>query len=296
MKFVINFTNNIILKYNLIDHEIVTSWKNLIEACSTRDMCPNNHYVGYASKHLVEQRIERLNQLADIINSFVPDRVIKHPIATDNYQHSLSIMHVHFPDLKNDPSYAFMWDMLTEYNDIIHWLEASMPLLDKSSFFRVTLDFNKSNKTFLPIPDSAYELFTGEYNFGDLSLHYTHVGKNASELFTTNDLVCPSDQFVPQHTYGASVRMHFFDYFHNTEEQKDRLKSNWEQFYVTRGGKEFWGYDITDPKIAFGFMKIGSLESITIANESYSIPQSIEELNDFRKQLVETSVIGWVIE
>lgn len=296
MKFSVNFTNNITLKYNLINHEIVTSWKNLIEACSISDLCPNNHYLGYASKQLVEQRIERLNYLADTINSFVPARVIKHPITTDNYQTSLSIMHVHFPDLKNNNAYEFMWDMLTEYNDIIHWLEASMPLIEKSSFFRVTLDFNKANKPFLPIPDSAYELFTNECNFGDLLLHYTHVGKNASELFTTNDLVCPPDQFVPQRTFSASVRMHFFDNFHNTPEKKDRLQRNWKQFYETRGGKQFWRHDFNDPKIAFGFMKIGSLESITVANEMYPIPRSNEELNDFRNRLVETSVMGWIIE
>ena len=297
MKFIVNFTNNITLTYNLIDHEIVESWKNLIEACSTDDICPNNHYVGYASKNLVEQRIERLNYLADTINSFVPNRVIKHPITLDNYQQSLSIMHVHFPDLKNNNAYEFMWDMLTEYNDIIHWLEASMPLIEKSAFFRITLDFNKSNSAvFLPIPDSAYSLFTNECNFGDLMLHYTHVGKNASELFITNDLVCPADQFVPQSTFNASVRMHFFDYFHTIPEQKDRLKSNWKEFYETRGGKDFWRYDFNDPKIAFGFMKIGSLESITVSNESYDIPKSNEELNDFRNKLVETSVIGWIIE
>jgi len=296
MKFVINFTKDITLKYNLIEHEIVDSWKNLIEAYSINDLCPNNHYVGYASKQLVEHKIDRLNYLADTINSHVPNRVIKHPITLDNYQESLSIMHIHFPDLKNDSNYEFIWDILTEYNDLIHWLEASMPLLEKSMFFRVTLDFNKSNARFLPIPDSAYDLFTNECNFGDLMLHYTHVGKNASELFITNDLVCPIDQFVPQRTYSASVRLHFFNNFHKTTEQKDRLKSNWENFYIQRGGKEFWGYDIDDPKIAFGFIKIGSIDTINIAGKMLEIPSTHEMLNDFRRILVDTSVIDWKIE
>ena len=297
MNFVINFTKDITLHYDLIDHEIVTSWKKLIEAYSISDLCPNNHYVGYASKQLVESKIDRLNYLADTINLHVPNRVIKHPITLDNYQESLSIMHVHFPDLKNDSNYEFLWDMLTEYNDIIHWLEASMPLIEKSAFFRITLDFNKSNNAvFLPIPDSAYSLFTNECNFGDLMLHYTHVGKNASEIFITNDLVCPKDQFVPQQTYNASTRLHFFDNFHTTSEQKERLLNNWKNFYTLRGGKDFWGYDIDDPKIAFGFMKIGSLCKITVSNQSYTIPKSVEELNDFRQMLAESSAVSWIIE
>lgn len=289
MKFIVNFSNNTKLIYDLIDHEISRSWSTLIINHNISDICPNNHYVGYASRTLVLSKIDRLNQLADIINTRVPDRVVKQPITLTDYTNSLSVMHVHFPELKNDENYRDIWNYLTEYNDIIHWLEGTLPSLDHSRFFRITLDFNKAKTQFLPIPDSAYELFTSECNFGDLCLHYTHVGKNANEIFMTNDFVCPQDQFVPQRTFSASVRMHFYDNFHSTTEQKNRLQNNWNQFYIDRGGKDFWGYDIDDPKLAFGFLKIGHISEIRINDE-------ISELNDIREHLAESTIIDWNIE
>ena len=127
-------------------------------------------------------------------------------------------------------------------------------------------------------------------------LHYTHVGKNASELFVTRDFVCPPEQFVPQRRFSASTRLHFFDHSYYTQLQKDRLQLSWKKFYQARGGKDFWGYDLDDPKIAFGFMKIGSLSEITVSGQQYNIPKTINELNDFRQKLVETVVIDWKIE
>lgn len=296
MKFIVNFSDGITLTYNLIDHDIVQSWSTLISKHTILDLCPNNHYLGYASKELAQQKIDRVVYLADLINERVPNRVIKQPLSLTQYRKALAVMHVHFPDLKNNIAYQDIWDILTEYNDIIHWLESSLPQLGKSSYFRITLDFNKSNTDFLPIPESAYELFTYECSFGDLMLHYTHVGKNASEIFITRDFVCPPEQFVPQRTFSASTRMHFFNYFYDTQLQKDALQLNWKRFYNERGGKDFWGYDVDDPKIAFGFMKIGSIDSITISNETYALPKSLTELNDFRDMLVNAHIIDWKIE
>lgn len=296
MKFTVKFTEGCKLQYNLVNHDIVNTWASQITNHTIDDLCKNNHYVGYASKSLVQSKIDRLNYLADTINGRVPNRVIKQPIGFDNYNHALSIMHVHFPELKNDSNYQDIWDILTEYNDIIHWLEATLPLLDQSIFFRITLDFNKSKTAFIPIPESAYKLFTSECCFGDLLLHYTHVGKNANEMFMTKDYVCPKDQFVPQRTFNASVRLHFFNNFHDTEESKNKLQQLWIDFYNKRGGKDYWGYDIDDPMLAFGFMRIGSLSSITLNDNDYEIPKTIDELNYFRDKLVNTEVISWNVE
>lgn len=295
-RFIIKFSDDCNLTYDLIDHSITKSWSNLIVNHTIADLCLNNHYIGFSSKELAQGKIDRLNYLADLINLRVPERVIKHPLTVTEYSAALSAMHVHFPDLKNDENYQDIWPLLTEYNDIIHWLESSLPYLENSSSFRITLDFNKSNTSFLPIPEDAYDLFTYECNFGDLMLHYTHVGKNASEIFITQDFACPKDQFVPQRTYSASVRMHFFDYFHETDLQKEQLQSSWESFYETRGGKEFWGIEVTDPKIAFGFMKIGSLSEITLVGKQYPIPKTPSELNNFRNILVNTKVTDWKVE
>lgn len=298
-KFEVNFTDNITITYNLVDNIVVDQWSNIIQQHTIEDCCPINHYIGYASEKLINTRLERLYQLADIINQDIPDRVIKQEINKNNWEYALQVMHVHFPDLKNDENYRHLWDYLTEYNDIIHWLESSFfniwsitKFPSPSSVFRINLDFNKSTKKRLFIPEESYKLFTSYYKFGDLMLHYCHVGKHAQELFITNDFECPKDQFIPQREFTSSVRMHFFDYFLALKEKQIEYDERWKKFYNAKGGFDYFGIDIDDPKIAFGYLKIGEIESIS----DRSIPITLDELNEFRDKLVNTQIINWNIK
>jgi hypothetical protein len=289
MKFIIQFTNNIELIYDLVNEDIVNIWKELISSHTVEDCCPNNHYIGYASPSKIQEKIDRLYELCDLINERVPNRTIKHEITPDGWLHALSLMHVHFPDLKNDEQYRDIWGWLTEYNDIIHWLESTLPNLNKSSLFRITLDFNKSNTKFVDIPKTAYSLFSPNAHFGELLLHYTHVGKNAIELFMTKDFECPAEQFIPQHTFSASTRLYFTD-------QYTVVPEHWKKFYEERGGKQFWKYDIDDPMIGFGFMKIGQLSEILINKEVYPFPMFKEDRTAFNKILVNSKVLSWRLD
>lgn len=292
-QFVVRFTRDIELTYTLVDEEIVEGWTNLISSHNINECCNTNHYVGYSTSEFMQSKINRLYELADIINSHVPNKVIKQQVTLDSWEKPLQTMHVHFPELKNNTDYQHIWNELSEYNDIIHRLESTLRNAGSGNF-RITLDLNKANTTFLDIPDSAYKLFTPFSNFGWLLLHYTHVGKHAHELFTTSDTVCPKDQFVPQRKYSASVRMIFTDNYHDTVQKQQHLKFRWRSFYNSRSS-EFWGYDIDDPKLAFGYIKIGELTHIKISDSIVSIPKTSEELHEFRELLVETQVIDWQI-
>ena len=296
-KFKINFTDNISIVYKLIDDVIVTQWAKLILAQTIENVCPINHYIGYASEEFVIERIERLYELADIINDDVPERVIKYEINKSNWRVNLHLMHIHFPDLKNDDNYKHLWHYLTEYNDIIHWLESILINIwsettysSKSSTFRITLDFNKTSDTRLSIPENSYNLFYPLMNFGDLLLQYTHVGKCAHEMFLLKDFDCPKDQFIPQREFNASVRMHFLDNF-VPENKVQALYDSWTKFYHDKGGFDYWGFTINDPKIAFGYIKVGEIESIS----DRGIPKTLEEMNQFRDKLSTTKVIDWQI-
>jgi len=299
-KFEVNFTDNITLVYNLVEHTVVDQWATLIQSCTIDDCCPLNHYTGYASRDLIDSRIQRLYQLSDIINSNIPDQIYKVEITESNWSHALHIMHVHFPHLVNDKNYEHLWGFLTEYNDIIHWLESCLASFWTSSgeepvitpAFRIGLDFNKSTFVRIPIPEEGYNLFTSYFLFGDLMIHYCHVGKHAQELFITNDFECPKDQFVPQREFTASVRMHFFDYISHTEERKLAYMQRWKTFYEAKGGFDYFGIDIADPKIAFGYMKIGQLESIS----DRPLPTTLAEVSDFKNKLANTKVINWNIK
>ena len=303
MIFKVSFTDNIELHYSLIDHPIADDWGKLIATHVIDDCCKHNHYFGYATEERINQRIERLHNLRDIINNHVSEKIVNTRLTVENFSQTLNLMHVHFPELEADPDYEHLHPYLSEYNDTIHWLESILavvwgkpPGVSESGLFSINLDFNKSDVTFKEIPEDAYELFEFGGNFGDLLLHYTHVGKNAHELFFTSDLECPKNQFVPQSTYCASARLYFTDNFSDTEEKKNYLYSQWRDYYIRRGGKDYFGYNITDPKIRLGFIKLGNLEKIYINGVNMTIPNNQEELNSFRKVLVNTEIIEWTVE
>lgn len=294
MQLQVNFTDDISLIYNLINHQIVDSWVEILNTRTINDLCPFNHYIGYSTDELITAKINRLYELADLINMQTPERVIKVEITRENYQTAINTMHVHFPLLKNDVAFKHVWDILSEYNDIIHWLESTIKLhwsvnhINESRMFRITLDFNKSDVKFKEIPEDAFILFDPNTLFGELKLHYTHVGRHAQELFMTNDVVCPPEQFIPQRLFTASVRMHFTDDYYIDQEK-------WKMFYHKRGA-DFWNIDLTDPKLAFGYIKIGQLSSIDISGVRIPFPTNTASRHEFRKRLVKTKVIGWEIK
>lgn len=295
MQFRVNFTDDITLTYDLVNEEVVDGWAEMLKTRTINDFCPINHYVGYVTDDQLQSRIQRLYELADAINLHASERVIKVEITKDNYQSAINTMHVHFPELVNDANYSHIWPQLSEYNDLIHWIESTVKAcwrtntsISESGLFRITLDFNKSYTAFREFPESAYKLFDPHSVFGELKLHYTHVGRHAQELYVGRDMVCPKDQFVPQRLYSASVRMHFTDDFYVNP-------LSWKSFYEQRG-KDFWEMDIDDPRMAFGYAKIGKLSKITINGIDCEIPRTIPERHEFRRKLVATTITSWEID
>lgn len=302
MQFQINFTNDISMIYDLVDEDIARQWANLISQRNVSELCKINQYTGYANIALINDRIQRLYELADEINAYDVTRVIKQEITQDNWRQAFHLMHIHFPEMKNDVRYQDAWPILSEYNDIIHWLESVLlnvwgqQLDSTSGMFRVALDFNKTVFEFYDIPNSAYRLFTPFSSFGDLSLHYTHVGKHALEMLTVGDYDCPSEQFVPQRTFNASCRLYLTDNLYSTNELKENRIQEWNKFYNDRGGLDYWKLDINDPKIALGYCKIGRINSIVRNKEEIAIPITPTELHNFRQLIAEGSIIDWEIK
>jgi hypothetical protein len=300
MQFKVNFTDDISLYYNLVDHDMVRHWSTLIAEQNITNCCKINHYSGYHDPDLVQQRISRLYDLLDIINTVVSEKIQKIIFSKDTFTDALNTMHVHFPEFKTRNEYSSIKLELDEYNDIIHWLEAILPdFYNKktdSRQFSIKLDFNKSKPYQKhPIPESAYSLFNGYLSFGQLMLHYVHVGRHAWELMFANDLVCPKEQFVPQSEYKASVRLHFYDSTLDHKLFRESLDKKWNSFYLARGGKEFFEYDINDPKIGFGYCQIGTLEKVTIGSSEMTSPFTIKDIFYIRPKITKTRVLDWEI-
>lgn len=297
MKFKLNFTDNLSIVYTLENSLIAKAWAKLIVSRNINECCKINHFMGWKPIVETQEKINRLYYLADYINNFAPQKVIKKEINKDTWRNALQVMHVHFPEMKNDDIYKDVWDELTEYNDIVHWLESIfVNNSNTSDLLRLTLDFNKTIFEFYDIPDSEFKYFTPFSEFGSLFLHYTHVGRHAYEMFFVNDFESPKEQFVPQRTFNASVRMTFYNYDYSTENAKQELNNRWTKFYLDKGGIDYWDLDINDPKIAFGFCKIGNISEILIDSTPIAIPKTIQELNDFRNKLIKTNVINWEIK
>lgn len=305
MKFVVNFTSDLTITYCLVDDPIVDIWKEQILQYTIADCCKINHYAGYSSRENIKDKIHSLYALANKINQYVTEKITIVDILQENYKEamsSLAVMHVHFPELYYDTTYEFLYSTLSEYNDTIHWIEGVLHLLyiedisQHSKVLSVNLDFNKNNPNKLPIPEPSYRLFNPYVNFGDLNLSYVHIGRHAQEIYFSNDLVCPKEQFVPQRLFSASVMMYFTDNFHADDCAKSKLIQDWNAFYESRGGCEYWGFDITDEKLSFGLLKIGEISDISYQGSSYPTPKTEHELNSFREIIINNKVIDWVIE
>ena len=281
----INFTGRIKLFYR-INTEIlaVENWAKLIDSVKVKDLCDINHKSATGNKPLVDQRINRLYELADILNKAIPNSIIRESLNVDNRQEVLNRMHVHFPNIHNDPKLQKFDSAATEYNDIIHWLENEFRCKD-SSRFKIFLDFNKSGCSFYDIDPSDYKWFTPFIRFGDLSLHYTHVGRHARELFSARDLTCPKDQFVPQSTYSASCVLWFMNNVFDDPNFKNQYILDWKQFYKDRGDKRFFGYAIDDPNLRFGYIKLGQLEKITVDRKELEF-DNLDNINTIRQHLL----------
>jgi hypothetical protein len=101
---------------------------------------------------------------------------------------------------------------------------------------------------------------------------------------------------VPQREFTASIRMHFFDYFSDSEEKKVEYMKRWKEFYKAKGGFDYFGIDMDDPKIAFGYLKIGQIYNIVENGNVIHIPIEMSDLCAFRDKLVKTKVIDWEIK
>ena len=268
------------LTYDLIDNEVSTLWQELLLETPFDLMCKDNHKSGFETREEVLRKTDRLYELAALINGYVPDGITLIKLDESNWKEALNKLHVHFPMLHT--SYAIpenefksvLLPALEEYNDLIHWLEKAYDRIFGSQINMSTIycDFNKTRVSrFVQIPESGYELFTPLTDFGTLCVHYAHVGRHPFELLAAQDYDCPSDQVLPQNQMTASCAMYFHDRdFHRIRRwgadvnHLQKINEAFAAFYSARGGREFFGYELADPHLAFGYMKIGQLTNIDL--------------------------------
>ena len=167
----------------------------------------------------------------------------------NNLQELLNRLHIHFPELEKQENDIQVNEWLTEFNDTIHKIEDIERNHDKFIWLNILPDSGHEHT----LVDSDYTLFSASRQFGDLCLHYPHVGRHLLEVLKARDFDCPPDQIVTQHKIKAYHSLRFYEDIYSETEYRDFLKL----LLDTSPLGEF--YDLNDPTIAFGYINMGKL-------------------------------------
>ena len=295
-----NFDSGLELNYQLLSTESAKFFADSVCLLTPADICPTSLKNGFDSELIIPERIKRLYQVADSINTLYPGQVNIVPLEPD-WRTALQQMHTHFPDLTNNlppEELQRATPLLGEFNDLIHWLEKELNRkhngspLDRS-WATICLDFNRAPACrHVPLPEADYKHFTHQLYFGNLHLHYDNVGRHPWELFGSRDYICPPDQVISQNQISPSCNMYFndWDILRRTRRALplDKYTASFDKFYHERGGNAFFKYERNDVRLAVGYLKIGQLANVN----DFATISAREQL---RNQIATSTLTGWTV-
>lgn len=241
------------LTYTLSDSPIAQTWAGMMSKVRPRDIRPYSTPWRGVFKDW-DEKISELNDVIDQLNSWIPEKIEGKWDNADKNE-SLNRLHIHFPELEKTETDPDKKLQLSRYNDLIHEIQI---LLEVNTTEKEQLQLvicpegTKADIAPVPIPDDRYWEFTHNFSFGDLVLHYCHVGRHPYEIFTRNDTNVPEDQIIPQSMIYTYHSLRFFDSKFN--------RGYFQQFYLN--SKIKWPYKLTDPKLAFGYVPMGKLSLV----------------------------------
>lgn len=239
------------LVYDLESHRPAQVWAEIMNGLNVSSLRPNfNPWHGIGEQ--VNILIERLVSLAKLLNLPVN---LPENIQDIDLQELLNRLHIHFPELEKTETNIQIREWLTEYNDIIHKLED----IERNTTNFIWLCVLPDKADEIDLADNDYSLFSASKNFGDLCLHYPHVGRHLLEILKSKDFDCPLDQVVTQTKITAFHTLRFYDDLYSEDEYKTFLQM------LLQNSPLGEVYNITDPKIAFGYINIGKLRYSTQA-------------------------------
>lgn len=252
------------LTYKLDDHSVAQKWAYLMTKSSVSNLRKSlNPWRG-----LVSNYEENKNEIVDLIqqlNSWIPEKII---LTGDDWnQEGLNRLHVHFPELEKTETDPVRLKQLSKYNDLIHGLEHQYRNIKRGQERLYLLLCSDDTQT-LPIEDSEYQYFSPTYSVGDLMLHYPHVGRHPFEILSANDLTVPLDQIVCQHRISTYHTLRFFEV--------KNYRDYFDKFYYSSGIQ--WPYAVDDPKLAFGYIHLGKIETESSLQEVVDVVKSCNKI------------------
>ncbi|NBO70802.1 hypothetical protein EBV26_10015, partial [bacterium] len=235
--------------YELNDNNPTKTWVELAKETKPSDLRKSlNPWRGISTDY--STLVERLNTVINELNEWIPEKITTKWESNDPIK-SLNNLHIHFPEHEKTETEFVKRDQLTRFNDLIHGMEvlcSSKQLNVDMIYLLLCCD----NSRRIDIEESDYKFFNSELNFGDLTLHYCHVGRHPMEILLSNDYDCPAEQIVPQSQISSYHTLRFFDL--------PNRKQRFEQFYYD--SKLQWPYSLTDERLSFGYINLGRLTDI----------------------------------
>ena len=264
------------LTYKVYTHKPAQTWAKLINNCNVNQLRKSLNPIRAINN--MEEKINELMQLIEKMNLWIPTKIITFS-NDDSIANNLNRLHIHFPELEKSETDTSRLEQLSAYNDLIHELETlnvAKKFNKNFSYILICPDIHNELNELISIEDFKY--FTPNRNIGDLMLHYCHVGRHPLELYLNNDVNCPVEQIVPQYRISPYHTLRF-----------SKFTLDWKKFTnFYYDSKLTWPYEITDPKLAVGYIPIGTLIKINDVE--------VENNTMYQELLMpDTTIIGWKI-
>lgn len=239
------------LTYELENHRPAQVWAGLISKYKPLDLRPKLNPWRNFTLDVFDQLVLELNELIDRMNLWLPNK-INHKWDSSNNQNSINKLHIHFPEQEKNETDINRRAQLTRFNDVIHELEAL--IANKNNLHpRLLLCFDRIETVSLENED--YKYFKPSRKFGELCLHYPHVGRHPFELYTAKDIDCPIEQIVPQTLISPDHTLRF----HTDPLMDHQHTPNFKKFYENSTLKNVVKWN--DPRMAFGYIPMGKVIS-----------------------------------
>lgn len=250
-ELVLRGIDEVTLVYELESHRPAQAWAGLINSVSPKDLRPSLNPWQNFNKNTVGEKVYLLNNLIDDLNVWLPEHnKISSKWDINDHVGSANRLHIHFPEQEKQETNIVHIKQLALYNDMIHELEE---LTLRPNEERPHLLFCTEDDHRVPLELDDYKHFKASHKFGDLRLHYCHVGRHPFELYSANDINCPIDQIIPQYEISPYHTCRFYDNKYMEHWHQGRFK----QFYEASTIKQV--ININDPRLGFGYIHLGKL-------------------------------------
>lgn len=244
--FLSNGTSTHTLTYELEPHRPAQVWAEMMSKLDVSSLRKN-----FEPLNGIDNNADKLiDRLIVLVNKLKLPIDLSNISWDTNPQELLNRLHIHFPELEKNVLDSDKKHWLTEYNDIIHKLED----IERNTQNFIWLHLLPESDHIDELSQEDFRLFTASRKFGDLCLHYPHVGRHFLELVKARDFDCPIDQIVTQTKITAYHTCRFYDDVFSEEEYQLFLKKYLEFSSLSED------FNIEDPALAYGYIKLGTLQ------------------------------------